>query len=72
VRRWARAAGAELRTIVSPHGHDAFLLESGPVGTVLAELLESGGALEAGRAALSPEAVEEEAERASSSSAPAP
>jgi homoserine O-acetyltransferase len=72
VRRWTRAAGAELRTIVSPHGHDAFLLESGPVGTVLAESLETGGALEAGRAALSPEAEEEEAERASSSSAAAP
>ena len=72
VRRWARAAGAELRTIVSPHGHDAFLLESGPVGTVLAELLETGGALEAGRAALSPEAAEEEGERGSSSSAAAP
>ena len=71
VRRWACAAGAESRTIVSPHGHDAFLLESGPVGTILAELLD-GDASEAGRAALSPEAVEEEAERASSSSAAAP
>jgi len=72
VRRWVRIAGAESRTLVSPHGHDAFLLESGPVGTVLAEALETGGALEAGRAALSPEAAEEEAGRASSSSAAAP
>jgi homoserine O-acetyltransferase len=72
VRRWVRTAGAESRTLVSPHGHDAFLLESGPVGTVLAEALETGGALEAERAALSPEAAEAEAERASSSSAAAP
>lgn len=72
VRRWVRAAGAESRTLVSPHGHDAFLLESGLVGTVLAERLETGGALEAGRAAFSPEAAEEEAERASSASAAAP
>lgn len=72
VRRWARAAGAELRTIVSPHGHDAFLLESGPVGTILAEALESGALFETGRAALNPEAAEEGAERASSSSAVAP
>jgi homoserine O-acetyltransferase len=71
VRRWVRFAGAESRTLVSPHGHDAFLLESGLVGTVLAETLETGGALETGRAARSPEAAEEEAERASSSSAAA-
>lgn len=71
VRRWARAAGAELRTIVSTHGHDAFLLESGPVGMVLAGLLGADTAPE-GRAALSPEAAAEEAERASSSSAAAP
>ncbi|HEX5855281.1 MAG TPA: hypothetical protein VFZ57_06640, partial [Thermoanaerobaculia bacterium] len=72
VRRWVRTAGAESSTLVSPHGHDAFLLESGPVGTVLAESLETGGALEAERAALSPGAAEEEAERESSSSAGAP
>ena len=80
VRRWARTAGAELRTIVSPHGHDAFLLESGPVGTVLREALEAGGALagETGERApkalspLSPEAAEEEGERGSFSSAAAP
>jgi len=72
VRRWVRAAGAESRTLVSPHGHDAFLLESGPVGAVLTELLETGGALETGRAALSPGGAEEEAEQESSSSAAAP
>jgi homoserine O-acetyltransferase len=72
VRRWVRAAGAESRTLPSPHGHDAFLLESGPVGEVLAEALETGGALEAGRAAFSRSAEAAGAERASSSSAAAP
>jgi homoserine O-acetyltransferase len=71
VRQWARAAGAESRTIVSARGHDAFLLEHGPVGTVLREALEASGA-PAGECALSPEAEEEEGERASSSSAAAP
>ncbi|MCM3877532.1 MAG: homoserine O-acetyltransferase [Thermoanaerobaculia bacterium] len=79
VRRWARTARAELRTIVSPHGHDAFLLEHGPVGTVLREALEASGA--AGKTgeralgapgSLSPEAEEEEGELGSSSSAAAP
>ncbi len=65
VRGWARAAGAELRTIVSPHGHDAFLLETDAVGKVLGDFLESEGGF-------SPEAAEGEAERASSSSAAAP
>jgi homoserine O-acetyltransferase len=65
VRRWARASGAELKTIVSPHGHDAFLLETDAVGRTLADLLESEGKI-------SPGAAEEEAERASSSSAAAP
>lgn len=80
VRQWARAAGAESRTLVSAHGHDAFLLEPGPVGTVFREALEAGGALAGetcGRALrplgpLSPEAAEEEGGRASSSSAAAP
>jgi homoserine O-acetyltransferase len=72
VRRWVRVTGAESRTLVSPHGHDAFLLESGLVGSVLAEALETGGALEAGRAALTPGAAEEAGARASSSSAAAP
>lgn len=77
VRRWARAARAESRTLVSPHGHDAFLLEHGPVGTVLREILEESGAPagETGKRALgplSPEAEEEEGERGSSSSAAAP
>jgi len=77
VRRWARAAGAESRTLVSAHGHDAFLLEPGSVGTVLREALETSGALagETGErelSPLSPEAEEEEGGRASSSSAAAP
>jgi homoserine O-acetyltransferase/O-succinyltransferase len=62
VRRWTLAAGAESRTLVSGQGHDAFLLEPGPVGTVLGE------ALEASDSALSLRAVEEEEEPASSSS----
>ena len=72
VRRWALSVGAESRTLVSAHGHDAFLLEHGPVGTVFAELLEARDALEGGRTALSLQAAEEEEERASSSSAAAP
>ena len=72
VKGWTGEAGAAYAELRSPHGHDAFLLESGPVGTILAGLLETGEALESGRAALSPEAVEEEAERASSFSAASP
>ncbi len=71
VKGWAREAGASYADLVSRHGHDGFLLESGPVGTILAGLLETGEALESGRAVLSPEAAEEEAGRASSSSAAA-
>jgi homoserine O-acetyltransferase len=40
VKGWVREAGASYAELRSPHGHDAFLLESGPVGTVLAEALE--------------------------------
>lgn len=65
VRRWARLARAESRTLVSTHGHDAFLLETGPVGALLAETLVPV-------ASLSPGAAEEGAERESSSSAAAP
>jgi homoserine O-acetyltransferase len=72
VRRWVLSVGAESRTLVSAHGHDAFLLEHGPVGTVFAELLEARDALEGGRTALSLQVAEEEEERASSSSAAAP
>jgi homoserine O-acetyltransferase/O-succinyltransferase len=71
VRGWVRAAGAESRTLVSARGHDAFLLEHGPVGTMLREALETSEAL-AGECALSPEAEEEEEGRASSFSAAAP
>lgn len=39
VRRWAAAAGAAYRTIESPYGHDAFLLEVEQVGRILAEAL---------------------------------
>lgn len=43
VVRWTRAAGAEYRVLVSSHGHDGFLLETGVVGTLLAEALSRGG-----------------------------
>lgn len=39
VRAWVEAAGAEYREIVSPHGHDAFLLDAPRVGAILAEAL---------------------------------
>jgi homoserine O-acetyltransferase len=65
VRRWARAARAESLTLVSEHGHDAFLLEAEHAGSVLR------GALEA-PSALSRRAEEAEGARASSSSAAAP
>lgn len=39
VREWARSVGAEYREIRSPHGHDAFLLESVQVGQIVAEAL---------------------------------
>jgi len=41
VRAWADAAGAEYHEIVSPRGHDAFLLEPEQVGAILAEALAS-------------------------------
>ena len=39
VRSWVDAAGAEYREIVSPYGHDAFLLEREQVSAILAEAL---------------------------------
>ncbi|MHB8798465.1 MAG: alpha/beta fold hydrolase [Thermoanaerobaculia bacterium] len=44
VLRWTRAAGAEYRELVSPSGHDGFLLETGVVGALLAEALSPGDA----------------------------
>jgi homoserine O-acetyltransferase len=41
VRAWTDAAGAEYRELLSPHGHDAFLLEAEAVGAILAEALAS-------------------------------
>ncbi len=40
VRAWTEAAGAELRTLRSPFGHDAFLIEEEKVGKLLREALE--------------------------------
>jgi homoserine O-acetyltransferase/O-succinyltransferase len=39
VREWVDAAGAEYREIRSPHGHDAFLLESARVAEILGDAL---------------------------------
>ena len=65
VKGWVEEAGAAYAEMRSSHGHDAFLLEPGSVGSVLREALES-------KRALSPRAEEEEGEPASSSSAAAP
>lgn len=40
VREWVDAAGAEYRSITSPHGHDAFLLEDLQVGNLLRDALD--------------------------------
>ena len=39
VAEWVHAAGARFRTISSPHGHDAFLIELAQVGALLTEAL---------------------------------
>ena len=41
VEAWGRAAGAALRAIRSPYGHDAFLLEPAQVGAVLRDALDT-------------------------------
>jgi len=41
VLRWTRAAGAPYRELASPSGHDAFLLETESVGSILAEALRT-------------------------------
>ena len=42
VLRWTRAAGVPYRELASPSGHDAFLLETESVGSILAEALHTG------------------------------
>lgn len=44
VRAWTDVAGAEYREIISPRGHDAFLLETEQIGAILAEALAIGEA----------------------------
>jgi len=39
VQEWVRAAGGNYRTILSEHGHDAFLIESQRVSAILSEAL---------------------------------
>ena len=41
VEAWGRAAGAALRTLRSPYGHDAFLLEPAQVGAILRDALDT-------------------------------
>lgn len=48
VRGWAEACGAAYRELQSVHGHDAFLLETEQVGSILAEALDAAEG-EAGR-----------------------
>jgi homoserine O-acetyltransferase len=80
VKGWVEEAGASYEELDSTHGHDAFLLEPGAAGALLAGALErraSEGALTVGpfswrTGRLSPEAAEEEEGQASSSSAAAP
>ena len=48
VRAWVDAVGGEYREIVSPHGHDAFLLESEQAGEILAEALAAAAPVLAG------------------------
>lgn len=52
VRQWTRAAGAEYREISSDHGHDGFLIETGPVGAILRELLDEPRVLAGSRASI--------------------
>lgn len=43
VQRWTREAGVEYRELLSPHGHDAFLLETKAVGRMFSEALDPLG-----------------------------
>lgn len=51
VRAWSDVAGADYREIVSPRGHDAFLLETEQVGAILADALAVAGSTVEGGAA---------------------
>lgn len=51
VRAWVDAADGELRTIDSPHGHDAFLLEVDQVAEILKAILEETELMTAAQAA---------------------
>lgn len=41
VRAWAEAGEAEYRSLASPHGHDAFLIEVDQVGEILVDALRA-------------------------------
>jgi len=80
VKGWAGEAGASYAELDSAHGHDGFLLEPDAAGALLAGALERRAAerqpdvapFDRRTGRLSPGAEEEEAGRASSSSAAAP
>lgn len=42
VRWWTEVAGGRYHTLVSPHGHDAFLIDQAALGTLLAPALADG------------------------------
>jgi homoserine O-acetyltransferase/O-succinyltransferase len=42
VRWWTDVAGGRYHTLVSPHGHDAFLIDQAALGTLLAPALADG------------------------------
>jgi homoserine O-acetyltransferase/O-succinyltransferase len=43
VGEWVEAAGGTFRTLISEHGHDAFLIERGKVGEILIDALAARG-----------------------------
>ena len=48
VEEWVQAAGGTFRTLLSEHGHDAFLIEREKVGRILADALQERGHREPG------------------------
>ena len=54
VRYWTELAGGRYETLVSPHGHDAFLIDQHHVGRLLARPLAEGLAWHAARTTSAP------------------
>ena len=61
VHEWCDASGAEYRDLPSAHGHDAFLLETERVSTILVEALARSAEIRAGERAFTRGAVAREA-----------